>query len=141
MADKMSRIKTLIVDDTESIRMLVKEYVDDLGWATRLAEDGEVALRRIGEEKPEVVLMDIGMPNMNGIECCRAIKSNDALTDIKVIMVTARDEYEKVKEAFDAGCDDYVTKPIDRDELHGKLKEIGELVRFRRHIQDLEKSK
>ena len=95
------------------------------------AADGEEALRLIDEFKPHLVLMDIMMPRMDGIECCRRIKANAATRDTKVVMVTTKSEYDKVKEAFAAGCDDYVTKPINRVELLSKLTELLKFVELR----------
>jgi CheY-like chemotaxis protein len=94
------------------------------GYELESAENGVQALEKIKANKPDLVLLDILMPEMDGIECCRRIKSEEVTRDIKVVMVTTKSEYEKVKEAFAAGCDDYVTKPINRVELLSKLKEL-----------------
>ncbi|MDJ0762264.1 MAG: response regulator [Myxococcota bacterium] len=116
--------KILIVDDTETMRLYEHMLLSGQGYELDMAENGVEALKKIEGNKPDLVLMDIMMPQMNGIECCRRIKSNDHTREIKVVMVTTKSEYEKVKEAFAAGCDDYVTKPIDRVELLSKLKEL-----------------
>ncbi len=123
------KMKVLIVDDSKTIRHHEKTIVSELGYDVEEAVDGIDALRKIGNNKPHLVLMDIVMPNMDGIECCRSIKSDDALQEIKVIMVTTKDEYEKVHEAFKAGCDDYIIKPIDRLELLKKIDELSDFVR------------
>ncbi len=116
--------KILIVDDTETMRLYEHMLLSGQGYDLDLAENGVEALEKIKENKPDLVLLDIMMPKMDGIECCRRIKSEDATREIKVVMVTTKSEYEKVKQAFAAGCDDYVTKPIDRVELLSKLKEL-----------------
>jgi CheY-like chemotaxis protein len=116
--------KVLIVDDTETMRLYEQMLLSGQGYELELAEDGVRALEKIKVHNPDLVLLDIMMPEMDGIECCQRIKSDDATRDIKVVMVTTKSEYQKVKEAFAAGCDDYVTKPIDRVELLSKLKEL-----------------
>lgn len=116
--------KILIVDDTETMRLYEHMLLSGQGYELDMAENGLEALEKIKANKPDLVLLDIMMPQMNGIECCRQIKSDDETREIKVVMVTTKSEYEKVKEAFAAGCDDYVTKPINRVELLSKLKEL-----------------
>ncbi len=75
--------------------------------------------------------MDIIMPRMNGIECCNKIKTDSKLQDIKVVMVTTKSEYERIKEAFAAGCDDYITKPINKSELVTKIRDLMKFVNLR----------
>ena len=116
--------KILIVDDTETMRLYEHMLLSGQGYVLEMAENGIDALKKVEADKPDLVLLDIMMPLMDGIECCRKIKAEDSTKDIKVVMVTTKSEYEKVKEAFAAGCDDYVTKPIDRMELLSKLKEL-----------------
>lgn len=116
--------RILIVDDTETMRLYEHMLLSGQGYELDMAENGIDALKKIEQKKPDLVLLDIMMPRMDGIECCRHIKANDAWKEIKVVMVTTKSEYEKVKEAFAAGCDDYVTKPINRVELLSKLKEL-----------------
>jgi CheY-like chemotaxis protein len=116
--------KILIVDDTETMRLFEQMLLSGQGYELELAENGVQALEKIKEKKPDLVLLDIMMPEMDGIVCCQRIKSEEATRDIKVVMVTTKSEYRKVKEAFAAGCDDYVTKPINRVELLSKLKEL-----------------
>ncbi len=123
--------KVLIVDDTETMRMAEEMMISDEGYEIDIAMDGVDALEKIARKKPDLVLMDIMMPRMDGIECCGRIKSDPDLRDIKVIMVTTKSEYERVKEAFAAGCDDYVTKPIDKTELLGKMKDLMKFANLR----------
>lgn len=116
--------KILIVDDTETMRLYEHMLLSGQGYELEMAQNGVEALEKIQQNRPDLVLLDIMMPQMDGIECCRRIKSEDGTREIKVVMVTTKSEYEKVKEAFAAGCDDYVTKPINRVELLSKLKEL-----------------
>lgn len=116
--------KILIVDDTETMRLYEQMLLAGQGYEVDLAEDGLDALEKVLTFKPDLVLLDIMMPNMDGIETCRRLKSDEQTKDIKVVMVTTKSEYDRVKEAFAAGCDDYITKPIDKTELLTKIKDL-----------------
>ena len=122
------KIKVLIVDDTTTTRMHERLLLVDLGFEIDEARDGIEAMKKVSVDRPDLVLMDIEMPKMDGIECCRMIKQDKRFRETKVIMVSSKDEFSKIDEAFKAGCDDYVTKPIDRAELLEKIGEISELV-------------
>jgi CheY-like chemotaxis protein len=123
--------KVLIVDDTETMRLAEQMMLAGEGYEIDVADDGVDALNKIAASHPDLVLLDIMMPRMDGIECCRRIKADDQLKDIKVVMVTTKSEYERVKEAFAAGCDDYITKPIDKNELISKLRDLMKFVSLR----------
>jgi CheY-like chemotaxis protein len=123
--------KVLIVDDTETMRLAEQMMLAGEGYEIDVADDGVEALQKISLGRPDLVLLDIMMPRMDGIECCRRIKADERLKDIKVVMVTTKSEYERVKEAFAAGCDDYVTKPIDKNELISKLRDLMKFVSLR----------
>jgi CheY-like chemotaxis protein len=127
--------KILIVDDTETMRLYEKMLLTGQGYELELAGDGVEALEKMKESLPDLVLLDIMMPKMDGIECCRRIKEDDAMKDVKVVMVTTKSEYERVKEAFAAGCDDYITKPIDKLELLSKIKELLRFMNLRQLLQ------
>jgi CheY-like chemotaxis protein len=127
--------RILIVDDTETMRLYEHMLLSGQGYDLDMASDGAEAIEKIAQRKPDLVLLDIMMPRMNGIECCRKIKSSDETKDIKVVMVTTKSEYEKVKEAFAAGCDDYVTKPINRVELLAKMKELLKFAELRQLLK------
>ncbi|MCK9459089.1 MAG: response regulator [Proteobacteria bacterium] len=123
--------KVLIVDDTETMRRAEQMMLAGEGYDIDVANDGIDALDKIALDRPDLVLLDIMMPRMDGIECCRKIKTDDRLKDVKVVMVTTKSEYERVKEAFAAGCDDYITKPIDKNELITKLRDLMKFVSLR----------
>jgi two-component system alkaline phosphatase synthesis response regulator PhoP len=127
--------KILIVDDTETMRLYQQLLLSELGYDVDVAEDGIAGLEKIEEIKPDLVLLDIMMPRMDGIECCRKIKENDQTRHIKVVMVTTKSEYERVREAFAAGCDDYVTKPIDKTELITKVQELLDFQNLRQLLR------
>ena len=116
--------RILIVDDTETMRSFGKVLLTGQGYSVQTADDGMEALNKVDAFDPDLVLLDLMMPKLNGIECCRQIKTSEATRDIKVVMVTSSGEYPRISEAFAAGCDDYVVKPIDRTELLLKVKEL-----------------
>ena len=86
-----------------------------------VASDGQGALESIAQSRPDLVLLDVMMPRMSGFEVCRAIKSDEALRDIPVVMVTALDSVVDQDRAKSEGADGYMVKPIDRDELRTEV--------------------
>ena len=105
----------LLVDDVQMFIDIEKEYLQHSPVEILTAKDGLEALQVIRDRRPDLVFMDIHMPNMDGIDCCRAIKSDASLVNITVVMVTAKDSEEEQINAFSAGCDQFITKPLDRD--------------------------
>lgn len=127
--------RILIVDDTETMRLYEQMLLSGQGYDVETVADGLEALAAIDSFRPDLVLLDIMMPRMDGIECCRRIKQGEATRDVKVVMVTTKSEYERVKEAFAAGCDDYVTKPIDKLELLTKIKDLLRFMELRQMLR------
>ena len=128
-------IKILIADDEEKIRTVVREYGRINGYEVYGAGDGEEAIRMTEEERFDLVILDIMMPNLDGFTACRQIK---AKRDVPVIMLSARtEEYDKLL-GFELGIDDYVTKPFSPKELMARIKVIlernkvhtGSVIRF-----------
>lgn len=127
-----SSTKILIVDDAESMRLYHKYTLINHGYDVETADDGVEALEKIETFEPELVILDVLMPNMNGIECCRRIKSGDRAKYIKVVFLSSSDDYDMISKAFAAGCDDYVIKPVDRSEL---VLTIRDVLKFKsRHV-------
>ena len=130
-------IRVLIVDDTRTIRFQLREMLAGKDFEVDEASDGMEALMKIKAHKPHIILMDIMMPNMDGIECCRRIKSDPSIKDIKVIMVSTKAEYLKITEAFRAHCDDYITKPVKESEFLSKLDELTKMVKAKMKLKSL----
>lgn len=105
----MKRI--LIVDDQKGVRRLLEELFKKDGWEVQLAADGKEAVQKAEEFLPDIILMDMKMPNMNGLEASRIILNN--FSDLDIIMMTAYGEMDVVKEALDAGVKRCITKPFD----------------------------
>ena len=117
-------LRVLIVDDTRTTQFLHRRLLEDEGYEVEVAVNGEDALVKVRDFMPDLVLMDVMMPGMDGIECCLRIRESEVLLDVKIIMVTSVAESPRIDEAFAAGCDDYIVKPVDKDELLGKVKDL-----------------
>jgi two-component system cell cycle response regulator DivK len=113
----------LIVDDTDWNRDLLVQLLEE-EYTVLQAVDGEQGVKVTQEEKPDLVLMDLGMPVMDGWEATRRIKANAALKQIPIIAVTSHAMVGDEIEARKAGCDDYLPKPIDEDLLLQKIKKF-----------------
>ena len=119
----MARKKILIVDDTEWNRDLLVQLLED-DYDLAQAVDGEQGVKAAEREKPDLILMDLGMPVMDGWEATRTIKANGELKHILVIAVTSHAMVGDEIAAREAGCDDYLPKPIDENELLLKIKRL-----------------
>ena len=117
--------KLLLADDEEDILMLVSATLGgDDRFSLILARDGEEALARAQSEKPDLVFLDVMMPKMDGFEVCRRLKSDDATSHMKVVMLTAlAQEYDR-KKAEEVGADFYFTKPLSPTALMEKVDEL-----------------
>ncbi|HXY31934.1 MAG TPA: response regulator [Gemmatimonadaceae bacterium] len=119
----------LCVDDNEDMRLMVREILTSAGHEADLAPDGLSALVSIQEREPDLLVLDLVMPGMNGIEVCRAVKLNPFTARIPVLMLTARGDVEHKLAAFEAGADDYLAKPFDPRELRARIVALLRLVR------------
>ena len=115
----MNTATILVVDDEPQLRRAMKATLTDLGYSVIDAKTGEEALEMLRHDTPELVLLDLNMPGIGGLETCRAIRET---CDVPIIVLTVwREEEEKV-EALDAGADDYVTKPFGKQELLARIR-------------------
>jgi two-component system cell cycle response regulator DivK len=119
----MSRKKILIVDDTEWNRDLLVQLLED-DYDLVQAVDGAEGVKKTEQEKPDLILMDLGMPVMDGWEATRKIKAQPELRHIPVIAVTSHAMVGDEIQAREAGCDDYIAKPVDENELMEKIKKL-----------------
>ena len=115
----------LVVDDSPVSSMLVslilKKHSD---YCTVRVLDGQACIKKAKEVKPDLILLDIQMPGMNGIEVCKVLKKDERTRDIPVIFVTASTDNETLKEAFESGGNDYVRKPVNKIELLARIKSV-----------------
>ena len=121
----MEKKTILVVDDTDWNRDLLVQLLEE-DYTVLQAVDGEQGVKMTQEEKPDLILMDLGMPVMDGWEATRRIKANDALKQIPIIAVTSHAMVGDEIDARKAGCDDYLPKPIDEDLLMQKIKKFLE---------------
>jgi len=119
--------KALVVDDSPTIRQVQKLLLTRQGYQVFTAEDGSEAFRIARAEQPDLILLDVVMPRMNGVECCRLIKKDRELKRATVIMVTGKEELAQLRSAYAAGCDGYLVKPLDPKELAVKISSIERL--------------
>lgn len=120
----ISNRKILVVDDSLTIRMQVKELLERNVFHVLLAEDGPQCLKMLEKEKPDAILLDIIMPEMDGIEVCQRIKSDENLKDIPILILTTVTDVENKVKGLNAGADDYITKPFEIAELTARLNAI-----------------
>ncbi|RLA95294.1 MAG: response regulator [Deltaproteobacteria bacterium] len=118
-------MKILIVDDFATMRKILKNILKELGYTDLLeAEDGQAALEILRREKVDLVISDWNMPNMDGLSLLKAIRSDEALKDTPVLMVTAEAQKQNVLEAVKAGVNNYVVKPFTPEVIQEKISKI-----------------
>ncbi len=143
----MSLPKILIADDNQANCELLEAYLDDLDCDVAIAVDGRDTLDKIASFQPDLLLLDIMMPKLNGFEVCKKIKEDPTTKRIMVLMVTALNELGDIERAVAAGTDDFLSKPVQRVELMKRvenmlrLKDVeDEVERLRRYIEGMEDS-
>ena len=122
----MSRPRILIVEDNPDNRTLITDILMAMEYTVIEAVDGEDGVAKAEAEKPDLILMDLSLPHMDGWTATGKIKANAELAHIPVIALTAHAMVGDREKALDAGCDDYISKPIDLRELQAKLLQFLE---------------
>ncbi|MSQ90583.1 MAG: response regulator [Phycisphaerales bacterium] len=112
----------LLVDDNAQNLELIQAYMESLPCRILLARDGVEAIERIERDQPDVVLLDVMMPRMSGFEVCQKVKANPATRETIIIMVTALHELGDMERAVESGCDDFVSKPVNKVELLTRVR-------------------
>ena len=115
----------LVVDDSKVIRKVARHILETLHFAVEEAEDGRQALTRCQARMPDVVLLDWNMPVMGGIEFLRTLRQQEGGRQPKVVFCTTENDAAHIRAAIDAGADEYVMKPFDRETLESKLQIVG----------------
>lgn len=113
--------RILVVEDNADNRILITDVLDSMDYEVIIATDGEEGVRKASAERPDLILMDISLPQMDGLTATRRIKAMPELQHIPIIALTAHAMVGDRERALEAGCDDYVSKPIDLRELATKL--------------------
>lgn len=117
-------LKVLVVDDTEEIRTLLGRLLKSLGCAVALAGDGRAALAEAASGRPDLIFMDLHMPNVSGDEACRLLRADPGLRDIPVVMLTGADSPAEVMQSWRAGADDFLPKPVRLTQLRAKVDSV-----------------
>lgn len=118
----------LLVDDSRAVRRLLSGMLRELGFDTAEAANGREALEKLAETpSPDVALIDWNMPEMNGLELVQALRGADQWRSLPLLMVTSETELERIVEAINAGANEYVMKPFDRETIEAKLRLVGVL--------------
>src|SRR5215510_4023062 len=114
-------VRVLVVEDDEEIAQVLQRSLRLEGYEVRIAGDGEAALDQSAAFNPDLVILDLGLPKLDGIEVARRLRSAD---DVPILMLTARDALEARVEGLDTGADDYLVKPFERQELLARLRAL-----------------
>ena len=131
--------RILIVDDHEDNVELLKVRLESWGYATDEAHDGVEALAHVDSAPPDLILLDVMMPKVDGMEVARRVKANPSLPFIPIIMQTALDSTEDKVEGLESGADDYITKPIDFAELKARLRSMLRIKRLQEELEERER--
>lgn len=122
----------LIVDDQKITTKLLRRYVENNGYEAAEAYDGIECLEKVNERKPDVIILDVMMPRMDGYETAKALKSQDATKDIPVVIVTALNDVHNQIKSMESGADDFLSKPIEEKLLISKIKLLSDLNEMRK---------
>jgi twitching motility two-component system response regulator PilH len=114
--------KILVVDDSKTELFHLSDVLNKRGYSVRTAENGDEALRRLGEDKPDLILMDVVMPGQNGFQLTRTITRDPRWADVPVIMCTSKNQETDKVWGMRQGARDYIVKPVNSDELIAKIK-------------------
>jgi two-component system alkaline phosphatase synthesis response regulator PhoP len=132
----MAMSKILIADDNPTNIELLEVYLSEIDCEIATAVDGRDTLDKVRGFQPDLILLDIMMPKLSGFEVCKRIKNDPATRDIMILMVTALNEPGDIERAVMAGCDDFLSKPIDKIAL---LKRVEIMLRLRHVTDELER--
>jgi DNA-binding response OmpR family regulator len=116
------RKKILLVDDSMTALMMNRMLLSKASCDIITARDGREAIQKALAERPDLVIMDIVMPQMNGFEACKELRAHSETKDTPILLVTTRGEAESIATGFASGCTDYITKPVNSVELLAKIK-------------------
>lgn len=135
----LTHAEILIVDDIPINLNLLRQALESEGCNIIAAPDGEIALQIVDRTQPDLILLDIMMPKIDGFETCRRLKANQSTADIPVIFITAKDEVESVVEGFEVGGVDYITKPFQYEEVRARVATHLTIKRLRDGLEEANK--
>ena len=129
----------LVADDEPLARDLLAHQMTHIGYQVALAANGVETLRQAEALTPDVILLDVLMPDMDGFEVCRRLRAKPRLAEVPIILITGLDDHDAYLAGLCAGADDFMRKPVDRVELEIRLANITRLNRYRRLLQEKER--
>lgn len=118
----MPRKKILIADDSNTALMMNKMILTKGSFDVVTARDGQEAADVAASEHPDLIVLDVVMPRMTGLEACRVLRQREETRDIPILLVTTRGEEDSVEAGYESGCTDYITKPVNPPELLSKVR-------------------
>lgn len=118
----MFKKKILIIEDTEFVKKLISDVLKEAGYEVVTASSGEEGLQKVREEKPDLVLLDVVMPGMDGFEVCRILREDESNNLMPIIMLTAQENEDHKLEGLELGADDYIIKPFNSRELVSRVR-------------------
>jgi len=118
--------QVLIVDDEQNILISLEYLMRREGYEVRVARDGEEGLRSLRDQPPDLVLLDVMMPKLNGFEVCQAIRAGSALSGVRVLMLSAKGREAEIAKGLSIGADAYISKPFSTRDLVAKVKSMLE---------------
>ena len=124
MQNQDDAVKVLLVEDTEDNRFMMRRLLEMTGYSVVEARNGEEAVQTAQKEMPALILMDLSLPVIDGLAATRLIRKLPGFDQTPIIAVSAHDTADFQLEAMDAGCDSYITKPIDFTELEGLIQQL-----------------
>ena len=130
MPDEIKKPRILIVDDEERNLKLISAILKNYDYAFETARNGVEALEKTKQFNPDLIFLDVMMPEMNGYEACRRLKENPATQYIPVVMVTALADRESRIKGLESGANDFLTKPVDSPELMVRIKNLLQVKEF-----------
>jgi DNA-binding response OmpR family regulator len=120
----MANKKILLVDDSELILQMERMILQKNSYELVTARDGAEGVAKAIETRPDLILMDVIMPNLDGFEAVKQLRENPQTSNVPIVMVTSRAEAESLETGYETGCSDYIIKPIDSVELVAKVKSL-----------------
>ena len=120
----MGKKKILLADDEEDIKTVIKLYLESKGYDVVTSYDGLDTLDKVKAEKPDLILLDIMMPVINGFEVCKQLKADENTSHIPIVMLSAASQADSVERAIEAGALDYIVKPFEPPRIEAILKKI-----------------
>ncbi|MBN1522089.1 MAG: response regulator [Candidatus Aureabacteria bacterium] len=130
--------RVLVVDDEENARYILNlKLTMKKSFIVDEAENGKIALEKVAENKPDIIILDVMMPEMDGYECCKHLKENPETEDIPIIFLTAKTRTTDIIQGIRVGVDDYIMKPYDFEDLYERMMKIMESQKtIKRRIAD-----